>query len=94
MSSAYSATMPTLHSRNSPGTAMRIHSAPGSSASTTQNGSTTTRWRTVSRPRQPASVSSCRTHSRFRSGNRAPSANSTCRPRPGSPGILLTVLSP
>jgi hypothetical protein len=41
MSSAYSATMPTVHSRNRPGTAMRIHSAPGSSASTAQNGSTT-----------------------------------------------------
>ena len=76
MSSAYSATMPTLQSRNSPGTAMRIHSAPGSSASTAQSGSITTTWRTVSRPRQPASVSSCRTQSRFRSGSRAPSANS------------------
>ena len=30
----------------------------------------------MSRPRQPASVSSCRTQSRFRSGSRAPSANS------------------
>jgi hypothetical protein len=76
MSSAYSATMPTLQSRNSPGTAMRIHSAPGSSASTAQSGSITTTWRSVSRPRQPASVSSCRTQSRFRSGSRAPSANS------------------
>ena len=76
MSSAYSATMPTLQIRNSPGTATRIHGAPGSSASTAQNGSITTRWRTVSRPRQPASVSSCLTHSRFRSGSRPPSANS------------------
>ena len=33
MSSAYMATMPTLQIRNSAGTAMRIHSAPGSSAS-------------------------------------------------------------
>ena len=41
MSSAYSATMPTVQSRNSPGTAMRIHSAPGSSASTAQSGSIT-----------------------------------------------------
>ena len=41
MSSAYIATMPTLQSRNSPGTAMRIHSAPGSSASTAQSGSIT-----------------------------------------------------
>ena len=41
MSSAYSATMPTLQIRNSPGTAMRIHGAPGSSASTAANGSIT-----------------------------------------------------
>ena len=72
MSSAYMATMPTLQIRNSPGTAMRIHTAPGSSASTAQNGSMAIRCRTVSRPRQPASVSSCRTHSRFRAGSRAP----------------------
>ena len=77
MSSAYSATMPTLQIRNSPGTAIRIHSAPGSSANTTQIGTATIRWRAMSRPRQPASVSSCRTHSRFRSGSRAPTANST-----------------
>jgi hypothetical protein len=76
MSSAYSATMPTVQSRNSPGTAMRIHSAPGSSASPAQSGSIMIRWRTVSRPRQPASVSSCLTHSRFRSGSRPPSVNS------------------
>jgi hypothetical protein len=76
MSSAYMATMPTLQIRNNPGTAMRIHNAPGSNASTAHNGSITTRWRTVSRPRQPASVSSCLTHSRFRSGSRPPSANS------------------
>jgi hypothetical protein len=69
--------MPTVQIMNSPGTAMRIHSTPGSSASTAQNGSITITWRTVSRPRQPASVSSCRTQSRFRSGSRAPSANST-----------------
>ena len=43
MSSAYSATMPTLQIRNSPGTAMRIHGAPGSSANTTQTGTTTIR---------------------------------------------------
>jgi hypothetical protein len=30
----------------------------------------------------------------LRSGSRTPSANSACRPRPGSPGILLTVVSP
>ena len=43
MSSAYSATMPTLQIRNSPGTAIRIHSAPGSSANTTQTGTVTIR---------------------------------------------------
>jgi len=43
MSSAYSATMPTLQIRNSPGTAMRIQSAPGSSANTTQIGTVTIR---------------------------------------------------
>ena len=77
MSSAYSATMPTLQIRNNPGTAMRIHSAPGSSASTAANGSITSTWRPTSRPRQPASVSSCLTHSRFRSGSRPPIANSS-----------------
>ena len=77
MSSAYSATMPTLQIKKNSATMMRIHSAPGSSANTTQIGTATIRWRAMSRPRQPASVSSCRTHSRFRSGSRAPTANST-----------------
>jgi len=43
MSSAYIATMPTLQIRNSPGTAIRIHTAPGSSASTAHSGSMMTR---------------------------------------------------
>ena len=39
MSSAYMATMPTLQIRNSAGTMMWIHSAPGKAASTATNGS-------------------------------------------------------
>ena len=40
MSSAYSATVPTVHSKKNPATMRRIHSAPGSSANTTQTGTT------------------------------------------------------
>ena len=40
MSSAYSATVPTVHSKKNPATMMRIHSGPGSSANTTQTGTT------------------------------------------------------
>jgi hypothetical protein len=43
MSSAYSATVPTVQSRKNPATIMRIHSGPGSSANTTHTGTTTIR---------------------------------------------------
>jgi hypothetical protein len=43
MSSAYSATVPTVHSRKNPATMTRIHSAPGSSRKTTQTGTITIR---------------------------------------------------
>jgi hypothetical protein len=43
MSSAYSATMPTVQSKKNPATMRRIHSAPGSSTNTTQTGTTTIR---------------------------------------------------
>ncbi len=43
MSSAYSATMPTVQSKKNPATMRRIHSAPGSSANTTQIGTATIR---------------------------------------------------
>ncbi len=43
MSSAYIATMPTLQIRNSAGTAMWIHKAPGKAARTAAIGSMTSR---------------------------------------------------
>ena len=90
MSSAYIATMPTLQISNNAGTMMRIQIAPGSSASSAHSGSVRTRCRTVSRVRQPTSVSSCLTQSRLRSGSLMPIANSAFPPAPGSPGSLAT----
>ena len=71
MSSAYMATMPTLQIRNSAGTAMWIHSGAGEGG---QHGRERQHDQQVTArsagPRQPASVSSCLTQSRFLSGSR------------------------
>src|SRR5712691_2194492 len=54
-------------------------------ATTMQAGMMTARWRSIVRPRQPASVSSCLTQSTFSAGSRKPAANRSQRATPGSP---------
>src|SRR5215472_13160634 len=72
------------------------HTGAGSSVvstttSTTQIGMMTARWRSTVRVRQPASVSSCLTQSRFSGGSRKPTANQSQRNTPGSPRKRPTV---
>src|SRR6266567_1470492 len=81
---------PIIIAASQAGAGTRVNST---TATMTQTGTITARWRRIVLSRQPASVSSCLTQSRLSSGSRNPSANSSHRSGPGSPGILVIVLS-
>src|SRR6266487_3575774 len=81
---------PIIIAASQAGAGTRVNST---TATMTQTGTITARWRRIVLSRQPASVSSCLTQSRLSSGSRNPSANSSQRSGPGSPGILVIVLS-